>query len=115
MNLGPMGIAMFGAFGVEPLQVLGISSEHVGNPRKRGFESRVAQRERRVGQRTDPRLGATARLINAGSAMCDCTLCGLSHFPDTDNPHRAIAIASEPMTGETWHEVQEGSTIAVDE
>ena len=47
--------------------------------------------------------------------MCDCTLCGLSHFPDTDNPHRAIAIASVPMTGETWHEVQEGSIIAVDE
>jgi len=47
--------------------------------------------------------------------MCDCTLCGLSHCPDVDNSHRAIAIASEPMTGETWHEVQEGSIIPVDE
>ncbi len=45
----------------------------------------------------------------------DCTECGLSHCPDADNSYRAIAIASEPMTDETWHEVQEGSIIAVDE
>jgi glutamine amidotransferase len=44
----------------------------------------------------------------------DCTVCGLSHCPDADNSYRAIAIASEPMTNETWHEVQEGSIIAVD-
>ena len=47
--------------------------------------------------------------------MCDRTLCGLSHCPDADNSHRAIAIASVPTTGETWHELQEGSIIAVEE
>lgn len=45
----------------------------------------------------------------------DCTVCGLSHCPEADVDYRAVILASEPITDERWHEVQEGSIVAVDE
>jgi glutamine amidotransferase len=44
----------------------------------------------------------------------DCAVCGLSHCPSADDSYRSVAIASEPITDETWHEVPDGSVIGVD-
>jgi predicted glutamine amidotransferase len=44
----------------------------------------------------------------------DCAVCGLSHCPSADDSYRSVAIASEPITDETWYEVPDGSVIGVD-
>ena len=49
------------------------------------------------------------------NAIPDCAVCGLAHCDDVDDRYRAIVIASEPITGERWTEVQEGSVLSVDE
>lgn len=45
----------------------------------------------------------------------DCEICGIPHvhhLEDTD--YRAMIVASEPITHETWREVPEGMVVAVD-
>lgn len=43
----------------------------------------------------------------------DCAVCGTNHCPEADESYRAVVIASEPISAETWVEVQEGSIIVV--
>lgn len=45
----------------------------------------------------------------------DCELCGIPH--EGDGPaagYRAVAVASEPITDESWREVPEGAVLTVD-
>ncbi|UCH25799.1 MAG: class II glutamine amidotransferase [Trueperaceae bacterium] len=45
----------------------------------------------------------------------DCEICGIPHVhhqPGVD--YRAVVLASEPITHESWHEVPEGGVLAVD-
>lgn len=45
----------------------------------------------------------------------DCEMCGIPHVhPTSDAPYHAVAVASEPITGEEWREVPEASILAVD-
>jgi len=46
--------------------------------------------------------------------ISDCAACGRPHPVPGDEPYRAIVVASEPISDEPWHEVQEGSIVAVD-
>jgi glutamine amidotransferase len=45
----------------------------------------------------------------------DCEVCGVCHV---EEPHRdgyrAAVVASEPITGETWRVVPEGSVVTID-
>lgn len=43
----------------------------------------------------------------------DCAICGQDHCPQADQSYRATLVASEPITGEHWTEVPEGSVIGV--
>ena len=45
-------------------------------------------------------------------AVRDCAVCGTNHCPTADEEYRAVVVASEPITGEPWMEVQEGTVIA---
>jgi len=47
------------------------------------------------------------------SRVPDCAARGSDHCPDADDSYRAVVIASEPITGEHWTEVQEGTILAV--
>jgi glutamine amidotransferase len=52
-------------------------------------------------------------LVRNGIASCE--ICGRSHVHHSPKlPYRAVAIASEPITHETWHEVPNGSVFGVD-
>jgi glutamine amidotransferase len=47
--------------------------------------------------------------------LVHCPICGETHVHhDPRQPYRAVEIASEPITGETWHEVPNGTAFAVD-
>lgn len=47
-------------------------------------------------------------------AVPDCAFCGTNHCPQAGSDYRAVVLASEPITAEPWHEVPEGTIIAVD-
>lgn len=85
-------------------------TEAVGATRPPKLNFILSDGERMVASRWGNSLWWTMR-----HGMRDCTVCGLSHCPDADDAYRALVLASEPMTEEVWHEVQEGSIVAVDE
>lgn len=44
----------------------------------------------------------------------DCEICGFPHIHhDPDRDYRAVVLASEPVTHETWHEIPEQSLIHI--
>ena len=46
----------------------------------------------------------------------DCEICGIPHVEhDRERRYRAVVIASEPITQETWQEMTNGSVASVDE
>lgn len=46
----------------------------------------------------------------------DCEICGIPHIRHDDSTsYRAVVLASEPITEETWQELPEESIITVDE
>jgi len=46
----------------------------------------------------------------------DCEICGIPHVEhDAKRRYRAVAIASEPITHEAWHEMDNGTIVSVDE
>jgi glutamine amidotransferase len=45
----------------------------------------------------------------------DCEICGIPHVRHQAGvDYRAVVLASEPITHETWQEVPEGGVLAVD-
>jgi glutamine amidotransferase len=45
----------------------------------------------------------------------DCEICGIPHVHhDSERRYRAVAVASEPITHESWREVPDGHVVAVD-
>ncbi len=46
----------------------------------------------------------------------DCEICGIPHVDhDAKRRYRAVVIASEPITHEAWHEMDNGTIVSVDE
>lgn len=46
----------------------------------------------------------------------DCEICGIPHVEhDPKRRYRAVVVASEPITHETWQEVENGTVVSVDE
>jgi glutamine amidotransferase len=44
-----------------------------------------------------------------------CGICGETHVHhDPKRPYRAVEVASEPITSETWHQIPEGTVFTVD-
>jgi len=60
------------------------------------------------------RLGRTLYYIER-DGVYDCEVCGFPHIHhDPKRSYKAIVVASEPITHETWNEMPEGSIYAVD-
>ena len=48
-------------------------------------------------------------------AVLHCPICGEPHAATADDrPYRAVAVSSEPFSGEEWKEVPEGSLMLID-
>ncbi|MEX1124115.1 MAG: class II glutamine amidotransferase [Acidimicrobiia bacterium] len=45
------------------------------------------------------------------NGISDCASCGSSHCPKADEGYKAVAVASEPITGEDWKEIPEGTVF----
>lgn len=60
------------------------------------------------------RWGRTLHVIER-SGIYDCEICGFPHIHhDPQKSYRAVVVASEPITHESWCEVPEGTVYAVD-
>lgn len=46
--------------------------------------------------------------------ISDCAFCRSSHCPKASEGYKAAAVASEPITGENWREIPEGTLVGVD-
>lgn len=45
--------------------------------------------------------------------VADCSVCGTSHCEHADEGYKAVVVASEPLTNESWLEVPEGTVFGV--
>lgn len=69
---------------------------------------------------TDGELLIVSRLRNSlhfleRDGVRDCEICGIPHVHhDSERRYRAVAVASEPITHETWREVPDAHLVAVD-
>ncbi|HEX6300330.1 MAG TPA: class II glutamine amidotransferase [Acidimicrobiia bacterium] len=47
-------------------------------------------------------------------SLNDCSICGTSHCEQADETYKAVVVASEPLSGEEWLELPEGTVFGVD-
>lgn len=67
---------------------------------------------------TNGRLMLASRWKNSlfrREGVRDCEICGIPHIDhDANTDYRAIVIASEPISAESWQEIPDQRVIAVD-
>jgi predicted glutamine amidotransferase len=69
---------------------------------------------------TDGRLMVASRFANSlylleRDGVHDCEICGIPHVHhDSKRKYRAVVIASEPITDETWQEVPDGHLLSIE-
>ena len=85
--------------------------EKVAGREKVGLNVLLTDGERLVGSR----LGRSLFWVHRHGVF-DCEICGFPHVQhDRDVDYRAVVIASEPLTHETWQEVPDGTVFTASE